>query len=352
MKMIEPSIRALRLLEALGDGSGLVRAAHRLAMSQSGASHTLAGLEKTIGAPLVVRDGSGLKLSETGRRVLPHVRQVLTSLEAMREEVSGLAGLQNGALRIAAVPSVAGAFLPRLIREFNTRFPGVEVSLFEGTDNEVAEWVSNRMVHVGFAALPVDGLQGEEITRDEWLALAVSDDFSGRDKVTLRALAQRRFLLSGGGCEVHIRRLFEDAGLDLPSHLSVKQVSTIQSMVAEGLGVSLVPSMALGRNIKGIRALRLSPRQYRAIGLLQPPGAFETPVLRAWTDLVRSHFPAGHPSAKAMPSTGAHLVQRTGVKNRSKLQAPAQSGSMTRRPRASERVRAGVPLAVTRQSGS
>jgi DNA-binding transcriptional LysR family regulator len=286
MKNIEPSLKGLRLLAALGAGEGLVRASRRLAVSQSGASHALAALEKTLGAPLVVRRVGGLRLSETGTRMLPHVHQILASLDAIRNAVTGLAGLQQGTLRLAAVPSLAGTIVPRLIREFSTRFPGVEVTLFEGTDNEVADWISNRTTDVGFAALPVPGLHAVEVMRDEWLALVPRTYLKGRTSVSLGTLSRRRFLLSGGGCEVHIRRLFRDLGLDLPPHLSVKQMSTIHAMVAEGLGVSVVPSNAVQEASKRFRTLHLAPRRYRSIGLLLHRDGPRSPALEAWIALV------------------------------------------------------------------
>src|SRR5258707_12029198 len=115
MKNIEPSLRALRFLETVAEEHGLVRAAQRLGMSQSGASHALAGLEETLGIRLVARNTGGLRLSEAAVRLLPHVRQILASLDAVRDEVSGLAGLTTGGLRIAAVPRPGGPLLSPLI---------------------------------------------------------------------------------------------------------------------------------------------------------------------------------------------------------------------------------------------
>jgi len=288
MKDFEPSWQALHLLAAMSEEQGLVRAAQRVARSQCAASHAIAKLERTLGVALVSRDRNGLRLSEAGMRLMPHVNQALRSLDAMREEVSQLAGVQSGALRIAAVPSLASSWVPRLVREFHTRFPGVEVSLFEGTDNEVVDWVVTRVAHAGFAALPVKGLATTQVTRDEWMAVMPKSDEALR--VTLKALARRKFLLSGGGCEEHICRLFNEAGLDLPaSRLLIKQMSTIEAMVSEGLGVSLVPATALASS-KKIRLVPLSPRQYRSIGLLLPTEGARSAIVTSWTACVREHF--------------------------------------------------------------
>ncbi len=266
-----------------------MRAAQRIGLSQSAASHALAKFEQSLGTPVVSRERTGLRLSEAGLRLLPHINQMLRTLDAMRDEVSQLSGVQQGSLRIAAVPSLAGTWVPRLMREFETRYPGIEVSLFEGTDNEVAEWVASRVVHAGFAALPVPGLATEEVTRDEWLAVLPASD-SAVQRITLAALARRKFLLSGGGCEAHICRLFNEASLELPySRLTIKQMATIQAMVAEGLGVSLVPASALATS-KKIRLVPLSPRRYRSVGILLPPESHRSPVVEAWIGAVRDHF--------------------------------------------------------------
>jgi len=290
MKKIEPSLQALKLLSALASEGKLKRAARRLSMSQSAASHALSALETNLGAALFVRDPNGLKLSETAARLLPHVRKILDGLDAVRAEVSGLAHLQAGALRVAAVPTLAATIVPRLISEYNALYPGIEVSLFEGTDDEVRDWVLTGVAQVGFAALPVAGLKCSELTQDEWLALVPAGDFTRQRKISLTALSQSNFLVSGGGCEPYIEKVFEQAGVEFPSHRTVKQMSTIQAMVAENLGVSLVPSLSVRSVPRGTRTLQLSPRQFRRIGLLQPPDAPALPVVEAWTALTEAHF--------------------------------------------------------------
>jgi DNA-binding transcriptional LysR family regulator len=113
--------------------------------------------------------------------------------------------------------------------------------------------------------------------------------FADRSAITLRELARHRFFMSGGGCEIHIHRIFSDAGIAIPDHLAVKQLPTIQAMVAEGLGVSVVPSLSVRNPHRGSRALRLKPRSFRKIGMLRPPGFAATPALQAWSDLIKTY---------------------------------------------------------------
>lgn len=290
MHNFEPPLQALRLLQAINESGGLVKAAEQIGLSQSAASHAAASLERTSGAKLFVRGQGGLRLSETSLRILPHVRQILQALDAIREELAAEAGVQRGAIRIAAVPSLASTVIPVLMGAFGKRYPGVEVSLLEGTDQEVAEWVRRRMCHCGFAALPVAGVATHLLGHDEWTILAPEGEFDGQHRVGLKQLVGRRFLLSGGGCEEHIQRLFEAEGIPLPEHLLVRQMDTLQAMVAERLGVSVVPSLVLGQRPKKTRVLRLSPRRYRSIGLLLPVGVVPSLGLARWIDLIKAEF--------------------------------------------------------------
>jgi DNA-binding transcriptional LysR family regulator len=287
MKKFEPSIPAMRLVLAIVKAGKLTTAASRLRISQSGASHALRALEAQVGATLFIRDSQGLHLSEAGQRLLPYMEQALADLDAMRAAAAGLSQLKTGNLRVAAVPSLLASILPPMLKEYGDRFPGIDLSVFEGTDDEVRTWVASGLAHVGFSALPVEGLAAEEIARDEWLALIPVDLFPDESGITLRQLAQHKFLMSGGGCELHIQRIFAAAHIALPDPLTVKQLPTIQAMVADKLGVSLVPSLSVMNTHRGSRALHLKPRLFRRIGMLRATGSISTPALEAWLSLAR-----------------------------------------------------------------
>ena len=291
MQRLEPPIRTLRLLHVIAEGHGLVLAADKIGMSQSAASHAIAALERSFGVQLFARNSGQLRLSRIGEQILPYVRQILGSLDAITEEIVSESGLQTGILRIAVVPSIGSSVIPALLREFAKLYPGIDVSLLEGTDHEVAEWVRQKMSHCGFAALPVAMVNTEPIGKDEWMAIVPANRFEVPTQIKLERLARHRFLLSGGGCEDHLYRLFEEAQVPLSNHLLVRQMDTLQAMVAEGLGVSLVPSLTLIRKPRNIRAIRLVPRQYRTFGILLPTDAVPSPALSRWLDLVRTKAP-------------------------------------------------------------
>ena len=287
MKYFEPSLAALRLVPKIVQTGRLTQAASELHMSQSAASHALSSLESLIRSRLFVREHEGLRLSEAGQRLLPLIEDALSAIERIRAEAMGLAAFETGNLRVAAVPSLLSTILPPILREYGARYPGIELSIFEGTDDEVHAWTRSGVTHVGFAALPIEGVTAKEVARDEWLGLVPAGAFQDRTSITLKELAKNKFLISGGGCERHIQRIFASAKVAIRETMLVKEMSTIHAMVAENLGVSLIPRLSW-INSGACRALPLRPRLYRQIGMIRPTNHIDTPPVTAWEALIRA----------------------------------------------------------------
>jgi hypothetical protein len=130
-------------------------------------------------------------------------------------------------------------------------------------------------------------LLSEELLRDEWMALVPEVLFRGRHSISLKSLAKHNFLMSGGGCEPRIRALFADAKLETPLYTTVKELPTIEAMVAERLGVSVIPNLWPRVVKKGTRTLPLAPRKARPVGIVRLPDTAVTPAITAWWALAR-----------------------------------------------------------------
>ncbi len=298
MKYFEPSLAALRLVPKIVQTGRLTQAASELHISQSAASHALSSLESQLGSRLFVREHEGLRLSEAGQRLLPLIEDALSTIERIRAEAVGLSAFETGNLRVAAVPSLLSTILPPILREYGARYPGIELSIFEGTDDEVHAWIKSGVTHVGFAALPIEGVEAEEVARDEWLALVPATGLQDRTSITLKELAKNKFLMSGGGCERHIQGIFALANVAIRETMMVKEMSTIHAMVAECLGVSLIPRLSFV-NSGACKTLPLRPRLYRQIGMIRSTNHIDTPPIAAWEKLIRARLKA----SKTPPST-------------------------------------------------
>ena len=287
MRNDDVSIASLRVLVAIVDTGSFTRAAERFGMTQSGVSQAVRTLERALnGSVLLNRGRSGVSLTALGEKVLAHARQMLGHVECIRQEVSAAAGVRTGKLRIGSVTSAAVRLLPGMMRRFHHQYPKVEIVLVEGSDQEVREWLLSGIVEVGFAALPQKGLKSKVVASDEMLLIVTKGHrLAGRTSARLTEIRDEPFLMSKAGCEPMIRAMFRAAGIAPRVALEVREVSTLLALVREGLGVSLVPELAIPPDARGLARISLEPRSVRRLGMLMAPKAPRSPALSAFLAL-------------------------------------------------------------------
>ena len=116
IRKYEAFVRAVEL-------GSLSKAAEELGYTQSGISHMMQSLEEEVGFPLMVRTSSGIQANSEGEMLLPVIRQLLNTNEALEQHIAKIKGADTGRIRIAAYPSVATYWLPGIIRDFqNNRY--------------------------------------------------------------------------------------------------------------------------------------------------------------------------------------------------------------------------------------
>jgi DNA-binding transcriptional LysR family regulator len=276
----------LRVLVTVADTGGFSAAAARLSMSQPGASRAVAALEAELGAPLLVRSNGRVAPTATGERVLLHAREILARAEAIRQEAAAGGGDCAGRVRFGSFASVSAQLLPGILATLRVRHPGVEVALFEGHDDEVLGWVRDRAVDVGVVSGEAPDLDVRPLAADHLVAVLPADHaLAAQPHATLEQLAAEPFVLSRGGCERLILDTFALAGHAPRVAFEVHEVSTIVAMVAEGLGVSLVPELSAVAVPPRVALRPLSPPVERRLGLAVPSLAEAPPGVRALVDV-------------------------------------------------------------------
>src|SRR6476620_9638062 len=148
MTITNISLSQLHVLAAVAEETSFSRAAVRLGMTQSGASQASGGLEAVLGVKLFVRGKDGVTPSEIGRGVLRDARDAVRAIERMQQSCSAAKGTLSGNLRIGCVPSAAARLLPQLLARYRRLHPGVKLSLLEGSDHEVLQWVETGIIEI------------------------------------------------------------------------------------------------------------------------------------------------------------------------------------------------------------
>ncbi len=285
----EVTLRQLRVLVAVAEASGFTKAADALHMTQPGVSHTIAGLETELGAPLIERERGDVRPTVIGERVLVHAREILGLVERIGEVASGEKELKAGRLRVGSFPSAASRILPALMGAFNGLYPGVEIVLMEGTDQEVLEYIRSRAVDVGFVTLPAGELETVPVTEDELLAVLPEWHSLGDSRmVSIERLAEEPFVMSKGGCEPLISSAFHSAGCEANTRFEVRDMGAILAMVGEGLGLTVVPELALPHHpesLAGLRTMPLDPPVRRRLALAARSFETASPAATAFVRL-------------------------------------------------------------------
>lgn len=283
----------LEILSLVVESRGFTAAALQLSISQSAVSHAIKSLESELGVELLERHPGGLEVTEVGRQVLVRAREMLGLAEAMRQEVNDVRGLKRGSLRIGSFgPTSSLRLLPVLLDAFSRAHPGIEVRVEEGHDPEVVQWLQERRVDVGFVVLPCERFDTVELAEDQMVALVPRDSpLAKRASVSLDALCDAPFVMSGAGCGPAIEPLFAAAQLAPKVRYRVSQVTTTLGMVERGDAISVLAELALPRDLAashpGVVAIPLRPAVKRRVGLAVRDLRHSTPAARAFLDVAR-----------------------------------------------------------------
>ncbi|WP_081861664.1 LysR family transcriptional regulator [Cellulomonas sp. HZM] len=275
-----PTLAQLRTLVTVVDAGSFTEAAVRLATSQSAASHALAALEREVGGRLVER-AAPVRATPLGARLLPHARAAVSSADAFTAEVTTVR--HRGTVRLAAVPTVCQGLLPALLHRWSTELPDVQVRVFEGDDDELEPWLESGTVDAAILVDPVHVAPGARlVARDDMRAVVRTDHpLLGEPAISIEELREDGLLASAGGCEAQMLRLHEQAGLPYEPAQRVRELATMVRMVAEGIGVSVMPALGGGLLPDGVTLAPLSPELTRELVLTGPSR-------RPWHPLVRA----------------------------------------------------------------
>jgi DNA-binding transcriptional LysR family regulator len=235
------------------------RAAEALFLTQPAITARLKSLEGDLGTQLFVRSARGMKLSDAGRAFLPYAERAIASIDEGQQLVGNLREGTIGALVIAAAPAVSTYVLPEILRAFRTTHPHVRLGVRTGHTEEVLEMVLRAEAHIGIGR-PIRHPDVEliPVLEDEMLlVVSARHPFARKGKVRMDELAAERLILFDRTSSYHelTSSLFRRAGVVPASTLELDNVEAAKKMVQQGLGVALLPRMALAQELRS-RSLR------------------------------------------------------------------------------------------------
>jgi len=272
----------LQSFVALAETGSFTEAAYAVNLTQSAVSHALAALESELGVTLVERNRTGVvALTNVGQKILPHVRALLASASAIEQEARAAHGEASGKLRLGSIESIISPdLLASVLNCFRASYPDVEVVLFEGSMQEVGEWIEKSIIDVGFVLLPAYGIESTPITTDDLCVLVpLGHRLHAKTAVTPRELQEEGWIMEKSQCALQLMEVAVGPSRIRPQiRYQARDSATILAMVREGLGITLVPRMMLPKKLEGVVALLLDPPYELQIGLAVRSQAMASPA--------------------------------------------------------------------------
>jgi DNA-binding transcriptional LysR family regulator len=285
------NVARLKVLKEVAYRGSLSSAADALSYTQSAISQQIAALEAETGMALLERHPRGVSLTAAGQTLVGPAEGILARLDTAEAALSAIAGLRGGRLRMASFPTAGSTLMPVAIATFRAIYPDVELTLAEGEPEEIVPRL--RAGELDLALLfefddeqPLGGdLARSPLLEDPmYLALPRDHRLAKKAKLRLSELQGEAWVQtsSASSCARHVVRCCHAAGFEPTVSFESDDYQTVQGLVASGVGVALIPELALSvvREDIVIRALSPAP-PVRQVIAATPEGARLVPAAPA-----------------------------------------------------------------------
>ncbi|WP_255437116.1 LysR substrate-binding domain-containing protein [Cellulosimicrobium sp. TH-20] len=267
---MDVDLTRLRVLAAVAREGSVTGAARALHYAQPSVSHHLARLEAEVGVPLTERHGRGVRLTAAGRLLAARAEEILGRVGAAREELDALVSLSAGRVRLAAFPSALATLVPDVVGRLAREHPGLGVGLVEAEPPEALDALRRGAVDVALVfehdrlPLDTDGLRAVPVLAEElFLVRPGADPYPGAHDDTrddpkseaaassaegpadLAPLADAAWIAGCERCRADLVGRCERAGFTPRVAFETDDYVAVQALVASGVGVSLLPALAL-----------------------------------------------------------------------------------------------------------
>lgn len=270
-----------QVFKTVADIGSFHKAADILGLTPSAISHAIASMEAELGFSVLTRSKNGVTLTNYGEHLLPYVNAVLNSDESLRQFIAETNGLKSGKVKIGVFSSVCTNWLPDIMSSFEAKYPEVEIEVFQGSYDEVAFWIKNGVVDLGFLSvssakdIPIEPLYNDPLvcvlpkgTKTEGEYMEV-DDMRGYSFVTQRE-----------STDADIQTFLKEHSLSVQSSYHVVDDLSTVRLVEKGFGICLMPKLCMNDIPYDVDVFPIRGNPCRIIGIATMNPDFMAPAVR------------------------------------------------------------------------
>jgi DNA-binding transcriptional LysR family regulator len=307
-------VKQLRVLKAVAEHGSFSAAADALSYTQPAISQQIAALEKRAGTTLVDRGSRGVRLTDAGQALVEHAEVVIARLAAAEAELEAIAGIRGGRVRLSSFPTAGASLLPPAVAEFTRRHPDVELTFVEREPEDAVQMLRAAELEIAIVfeysqlkkpefARMYEGLELHHLVDDPmYLALPRDHPLAGKPRVRLADVGDERWIQETGAhswCGSFHEAVCASAGFEPKVGFRSDDYNVVQGLIAAGVGISLLPGLAL-TNVREdivIRSLGKSAPA-RRIAAATLAGRYRSPATEAMLEILaevaqRFELPSG-----------------------------------------------------------
>ena len=320
------NLQQLGYFVAVARFRNFTRAAESGFVAQPALSQQIRKLEEELGLPVFERRRRGVDLTVAGTAFLAYAEQVLQLVTEGKQRVSDLRNVRHGVIALVCLPTVATYWLPPIISTYRRIYPDVEIQIHEHAGCTPQDF-RNANVDVGIVQLGDEssGLDNamvhvERLFVDEQVLIfptghrLAGSEASAHEAIALKETAGESFVLPKPACGMSrvIAQAFSEAGFQPRVRLETSQVEAVCEMVAAGLGIGLMPAMAMHRDYPNLCWRRIKkPVPKRNIVLAWSSDHSISPATAAFIDIVREAARHAGKSGRNLAASTKKMARRT-----------------------------------------
>jgi len=292
-------VHQIRYFRAVAECHSFTRAAKREHVSQPTLSHQILKLENELGAKLFSRLGRTVRMTAFGEAFLPRAEIILRQISDAQTQIHEMAGTEGGRVTIGVIPTITPFYLPHLLSEFIKQHPALEVRVLEESSATLLGWLQDGDIDLAIVPLPVPGRWASwfELSREKLYAvLCPGHRLENAKQVTPKQLSGSPFLfLKDGHCfRENTLTAFRRANVEPRIIFETGCFLTILNMVKEGIGISVMPEMAVDERC-GCKFVPIKDdRPVRTIVMANSKLRQQTRAQELFAQLAKSHSQQAH----------------------------------------------------------
>lgn len=257
------------------ESTTFAEAAEKLHVTQPALSSAIKKMEQQIGGLLFSRTTRRVELTPEGQTFLPTAKRLVSDWDEAIQDMQNLFAMNQGTLRIAAMPSFAESRLPISLKQYHKRWPNIRIRVIDVVMEDVIDAVLSGRAELGFTFKPdnMDGLEFSPIWQDQFIGVVPPNHpLSSAESVDWKTLLSYPFVAMNR--ESAVRRWTEDIAQavgPLKIIAETSQLGSLGQLIAQGLGISVVPALCQQQmERKGLLCLPIDDKQLvKSVGIIR-----------------------------------------------------------------------------------